>query len=1567
MIKKANSLKRLLIKILVFTLTFEIICINHISNVSAIINSNHKFDDSIFDSVGRYEFNIFGNSNTFGVDHYTLLGVPESSSVNIQNFGIINASQATYTKGVGSVKKAFLIFSSSDFHTRSSVISGALYEPQGILDNDVRTIAPNNAIDLINYPMSLVAPSGETLRATPDYLSDPTENPSERTAIVDVTEFIKRNGAGSYIGKDISFINAEQADPIASWEVVIIEENPNLPFRKTVVNAGASIVSRNTSKSLTVYQPGLRTKSSGNITGQILVTGDGGNDMSLFGKDYGTLIQSSNNVVVSSDKMSDNYHKVDDFFRGVMTKNGVLITDINPNWTNFTISGTVGDSNKDIFLQNLNSPLLKNDADKFEFNISTEGDVQHVNLLALTVDIEYPLIDMNITNNAATKFHAGEIVTNVVNITTPSQNKSGLWNSTLTIKIPAGTLLVDNSVKLDGTPVSSQVYSYDKSAGILTIPIGTGTDHVILGPNYTSIVNFDTITSAPGAVTLNANIDGNYMGVDGNKENVSLYDIAKADITYSVQAPLDPADDTIITGNGFIINVADVATLTDQAVLSKSKAKAWRVSTGEDLTNQLAVDKSKVLPEVGPYPATLSVNGVDHNIIISVIDPDNTTVGPNGPNNNSTLSPAEDTVIYGKGFTIKVSDVATLTNQDVLSKSLAKAWLLSSGADLTPQLVVNKTAVQPIVGEYPATLSVNGVVHTIKIRVIGPTINPLTPGATTVSGKGTPGDTIDLTLPNGTTIPNIPVDQNGNWSTNIPTPLNPQEKVIAKEKAPDGTVSDPVEATVPGLNTTAPINTTVANTTAANTTAANTTVPNTTHTNTTAPNTTTANTTIHNTTAVNTTVLNTTSARKPTPTIDPLHPGDTKITGTGTPGDTIYVRLPDGVTIIPTVVDQNGKWSVDSPKPLNPGEVVTAVEETPDGTRSDPVSRVVPNRPTPSLDPLHPGDTKITGTGTPGDTIYVRLPDGVTIIPTVVDPNGKWSVDSPKPLNPGEVVTAVEETPDGTRSDPVSRVVPNRPTPSIDPLHPGDTKITGTGTPGDTINVKLQDGTIIPTVVDQDGKWSVDSPHPLQPGEVVTVVEETPDGIQSDPVSRVVPNRPTPSLDPLHPGDTKITGTGTPGDTINVSLQDGTIIPTVVDPNGKWSVDSPHPLQPGEVVTVVEETPDGIQSEPVSRVVPNRPTPSIDPVHPGDKCVSGTGTPGDTIDLTLPDKSVIKDIPIDENGKWNTCFETPLNPGDEVKVKEKTPDGTVSDEVIAIVPDILNPPVINGPIKPSDTIITGRGDPGKIVVVTFPDGSTKNTMVGTDGTWKVDVPSQVTLKPGDIIKAYQTDEKGNKSTDAVAIVSEDKPSPPKINPLTPGDTSVSGKGTPGDKIDLTLPDGTVINDIPIDSNGNWSTNIPTPLKPGEVVKAIEKTPSGTQSDPTYAKTPELPMAPTINGPIKITDTKVTGTGTPFNDIVVTFPDGNQVMTTVKSNGTWEVTVPTTSSLIAGNKVIAYEVDKNGNKSPEVSAPIIDDSSTYLPITGDFRNDMALNMYRLLLVLSFGTFLLIMIKLKHKLK
>ncbi len=127
------------------------------------------------------------------------------------------------------------------------------------------------------------------------------------------------------------------------------------------------------------------------------------------------------------------------------------------------------------------------------------------------------------------------------------------------------------------------------------------------------------------------------------------------------------------------------------------------------------------------------------------------------------------------------------------------------------------------------------------------------------------------------------------------------------------------------------------------------------------------------------------------PTVNPVKPGDKKITGKGEPESVIEVELPDG-TKVPGKVDQNGDWTVDLPKDkdLKDKDVITVTQTEKGKTPSDKVPVTVEgDKPTPTPEPKPVPEVEIPGIKirdhyTPTYPVYVSVPDnGTKVIDTL--------------------------------------------------------------------------------------------------------------------------------------------------------------------------------------------------------------------------------------------------------------------------------------------------------------------------------------------------------------------------------------------------------------------------------------------------------------------------------------------------------------------------------------------------------------------------------------------------------
>ncbi|MDU1762994.1 MAG: Ig-like domain-containing protein, partial [Anaerococcus vaginalis] len=115
----------------------------------------------------------------------------------------------------------------------------------------------------------------------------------------------------------------------------------------------------------------------------------------------------------------------------------------------------------------------------------------------------------------------------------------------------------------------------------------------------------------------------------------------------------------------------------------------------------------------------------------------------------------------------------------------------------------------------------------------------------------------------------------------------------------------------------------------------------------------------------------------------------------------------------------------------------------------------------------------------------------------------------------------------------------------------------------------------------------------------------------------------------------------------------------------------------------------------------------------------------------------------------------------------------------------------------------------------------------------------------------------------------------------------------------------------------WSVDTPE-LKENDVVKAVATEDGKKPSDETTATIgkadEEKSEAPTIN-PVKVGDTKISGTAKPNAIVNVTYPNGDVTETTADEQGNWSVDAP--DGLAEGQTITAISTE--GGKTPSDAA------------------------------------------------
>ncbi|MBP5072425.1 BapA prefix-like domain-containing protein [Pseudomonas chlororaphis] len=680
------------------------------------------------------------------------------------------------------------------------------------------------------------------------------------------------------------------------------------------------------------------------------------------------------------------------------------------------------------------------------------------------------------------------------------------------------------------------------------------------------------------------------------------------------------------------------------------------------------------------------------------------------------------------------------------------------------------------------------------------------------------------------------------------------------------------------------------------------------------------------------------------------------LAGTAEPGSTITVSLADGSTVIATV-GADGQWSV-TPNPLTPGVSGSIVVTDAAGNSSASVDTGIIN----STQPLPPTVDQnnadgLSGTGEPGSTVVVELPDGSTVT-TIIDADGNWEI-VPNPVPEGEQGSVTVIDPEGNPSEAVNTGTSDQTPPAAPTIDQNNANgISGTGEPGSTVVVELPDGSTVTTVIDADGNWEI-VPNPVPEGEQGSVTVTDPAGNTSEAVNTGTSDQTPPAAPTIDQNNANgISGTGEPGSTVVVELPDGSTVTTVIDADGNWEI-VPNPVPEGEQGSVTVIDPAGNTSEAVNTGSSEKaplpaPADQDPPAAPtidqnNANGISGTGEPGSTVVVELPDGSTVTTI-IDADGNWE-IVPNPVPEGEQGSVTVIDPAGNTSEAVNTGTSD-QTPPATPTVDQNNGAGLSGTGEAGGTVTVELPDGSTVTTVIDADDNWSFKpnpVPEgeqgsiTVTDAAGNISEATQT-----APSDQTAPVIEEGSLDLMDNVGTITGTIARGDVTddaqpefkssfaPGDATLVKIYDnGVLIGSAAVDASGNWSFVPTLPLTAGEhsfVAEAMDA--AGNVSDKTaawdFTLAGDAPAAPaitqvlddvgTVTGALQKGDTTddnaltITGTGA-AETLVTVFVNGAVVGSVVAdASGNWSLT---TADLGADGvkNITAQASDAAGQLSP----------------------------------------------------
>ena len=788
------------------------------------------------------------------------------------------------------------------------------------------------------------------------------------------------------------------------------------------------------------------------------------------------------------------------------------------------------------------------------------------------------------------------------------------------------------------------------------------------------------------------------------------------------------------------------------------------------------------------------------------------------------------------------------------------------------------------------------------IPPVAPTASEVTSESTQVTGTGEPGSTVKVELPDGTVLSEVADDQ-GNYVIDIPANKKFQGGESIKVTSTDASGNKSNETVIDVKDTTPPV----------------------------------------------------------APTVSEVTSESTQVTGTGEPGSTIKVELPDG-SELSGVADDQGNYTVDLPanKKFQGGERIKVTSTDGSGNKSnEAVIDVKDTTPpvAPTVSEVTSESTQVTGTGEPGSTVKVELPDG-TELTGVIDDQGNYAVALPsnKKFQGGENIKVTSTDPSGNKSNEmVIDVKDTTPpvAPTVSEVTSESTQVTGTSEPGSTVKVELPDGTELSEVADDQGNYTVGLPanKKFRGGESIKVTSTDASGNKSnETVIDVKDTTPpvAPMVSEVTSESTQVTGTSEPGSTVKVELPDGTELTGVVDDQGNYTIDIPSgkKFEGGEQLKVISIDVAGNKSKEISvevRDVTPPKAPTVNEIASKHSRITGTAEVESEVKIELPDGTKLTGM-ADDQGNYSIDIPNgkEFQGGEQLKVTSTDISGNESQITNIVVKDTTPPfaPLVEI-VTSEGNQIRGASESESIVKVELPDGTKLTGVANAIEKFAIDIPSDKKFQGGEVLKVTATDQSGNESlVTTINVKDTTPPNPPSVLPLTSENMQVSVVGEPGSTIKILLPDNSELIGQ-ADNQGVSVIALPENKKfqGGERLRVTSTDATGNESQETVIEIIDVtpPEEPTVN-PVSSESLQITGTSEPNATVKVIMPDGTELVNIANDQGEFTIDLTVSKKLQGGENLKITSIDATGNKSQEKTIKVKDTTPPLTPVVNPITSE-----------------------------
>ena len=133
---------------------------------------------------------------------------------------------------------------------------------------------------LNDYTVTVLNPRGEYIETRVEYVFAGNQDLHDVVGLIDITEFVQSGGFGWYYVFNIPYtFNARGSDNYATWQIITVEENSELPMRALELQVGrtGATAANFSPQRIEMNVDGVRTAATGSVTGQFMYSMLGAN------------------------------------------------------------------------------------------------------------------------------------------------------------------------------------------------------------------------------------------------------------------------------------------------------------------------------------------------------------------------------------------------------------------------------------------------------------------------------------------------------------------------------------------------------------------------------------------------------------------------------------------------------------------------------------------------------------------------------------------------------------------------------------------------------------------------------------------------------------------------------------------------------------------------------------------------------------------------------------------------------------------------------------------------------------------------------------------------------------------------------------------------------------------------------------------------------------------------------------------------------------------------------------------------------------------------------------------